>query len=152
MRRFWTLSAVTLALTICAADLASSQGDKDKADKDKVSIEGTWNVTKVMFDGKDQSDFIKDKAFSLTFGKDNKLIGKEKDKVEEGKYKVDVSKKPMHIDLTKGGGKEETPGIFVVEGDTLTIGLGMPSINMPAKRPTSFDDKGIVVLTLSKQK
>jgi uncharacterized protein (TIGR03067 family) len=148
MRKLWAMCVCTLAVTLCATGLTTGQGDKDKP-----SIEGTWKMTKLMYDGKDFSELIKDKIVVMTFGKENKWTSKENDKVDEGKYKVDVSKKPMHIDMTKGGGnKEEVPGIFTVEGDMLSIAVPSPAKkDMPAKRPASFEDKEIVVLTLKKQ-
>jgi len=149
MRKFWAMAVFTLAITICATSLATGQGDKDK-----VNLEGTWKLTKLKFGGKDGTDFIKDKTITMTFGKDNKLTSKENDKVEEGKYKVDATKKPMTIDLSKSGGnKDEAAGIFTVEGDILTIALSIsPNKDMPGKRPATFEDEGIVVLTLKKQK
>jgi len=149
-QKYWAIGGCTLALAFAATSWAVEQGDKDK-DKDKVDIEGSWKVTKLIYNGKDVSEFIKDKTIVFTFGKDNKFSSKEGEKVEEGKYKIDTTKKPMQIDLPKGaGGKDDTPGIFAVDGDTLTLGLGTNK-DTANKRPASFEDAGHCRVTLKKQ-
>src|SRR5690242_12093673 len=94
MRKFGTIGATTLALTIGAVCWAGNAEDQKK-------LQGTWELTSVAFGGKEIPGGTKDKKVSVIFAGD-KLTFKEGDKAEEGTYKIDATKKPKHIDLTKG--------------------------------------------------
>jgi len=141
MRRFWAIGTVTLALAICTSTWA---GD---ADKEKVKLQGTWTVTKVMIRGEDKTkDFGKPgMEASITFAGD-KATMKMGGESHEGAFKVvDAKKKPMQIDLSMPK-QVDTPAIFEIDGDKLK--MAMPEKG--AGRPTAFDAKDIMVMTLKK--
>jgi uncharacterized protein (TIGR03067 family) len=143
MRKVWILGAVALTLAVAATGWAGGAGDKDK-------LQGSWKLTNVYFGGKEMPG---GKAITITFAGD-KVSFKEGDKgAEEGTYKIDPTKKPKQIDLTKGkDGKDEAKGIYSLEGDTLKIGIGFSlKKEEVAARPPSFEDPGCITMTFKKE-
>ncbi|HVK08311.1 MAG TPA: TIGR03067 domain-containing protein [Gemmataceae bacterium] len=115
---------LSLALTVAAP------GPKDK-DKPAPTLEGTWKVEKL--EGKGDKE-VTDVTFTFTADKVSIKEG-GKERKEEAAYAIDPTKKPAHIDIKPGTGKDMTvPGIFEIDGDTLKIcfrGEG-------GERPTEF--------------
>ena len=155
MRKVWAVWAVALVLGVAATGLAGG------GDKDKEKLQGKWVMTGVKFGGKDV-DIPKDKGqVVITFSGD-KVTYQEGDKpAEEGTYKLDTSKKPKQIDVTKkeskdGKGKDEMKGIYSLEGDTLKIGFAFQvkkdKEEPPAMRPSSFEGMDVIVMTFTRAK
>jgi|ERR1019366_1277072 uncharacterized protein (TIGR03067 family) len=129
---------------------AVAGGEKKAAPK----IEGTWSATGGSSEGKKVPDDLIAKAMFVGVFKDGKykvsVMGKD---LETGTYKVDVSKKPATIDLTAADGKDEGKtqlGIFIIEGDKLTIAVGKADSK---DRPKSFEGgDGVEVMLMTRNK
>ena len=122
---------ILLAVLLIAAD---KQGEKGKSDKEK--LQGTWKIVSAEFDGKPLKEAI---GGTMTFTGDRIEQGKKGDKeYYEGKYELDPSKNPKHIDLTHA--KAKIMAIYSLDGDELRIS----SFRTPdggKKRPSVFASK-----------
>src|SRR5437763_1600474 len=106
------------------AAVATTQGGEKKAAK----IEGTWIGISGITDGKKLPDDVLAKVMLTVVVKEGKysvlVEGKE---VESGTYKTDAAKKPPHLDVTIGKGKDEGKtqlGIYKLDGEMLTVAFG----------------------------
>src|SRR5262245_3520932 len=105
-----------------------SAGEDKKGDKDR--LQGEWVVVSVELAGR-----------KLENVKDRKLVvkGDEWTAPSGGKFKfkIDATKSPKQLDLVSDlVGKEQTwPGIYKIEGDTLTF---CRSRGPEGERPTEF--------------
>jgi len=99
-------------LLFAAASLVHGGGDDKDKGKAKGKLEGAWVAEK---------DGIK---VELTFAKDMFTVVTPEGKTIKGTYKTDVSKKPMHMDMTVKEGDAEAEGktalcIYELDGDKL---------------------------------
>jgi uncharacterized protein (TIGR03067 family) len=122
-----------LSVVVGLALAVGAPAPKEAPKKDAPSILGEWVPTTIILGGMKEPQ----PAGSLmTFAKDGKATMKEKRdaKPEEMSYTLDPKQDPPHITLTEMGmGNITLPGIYKLEGDTLTICLS------PGKdRPTAF--------------
>jgi RNA polymerase sigma-70 factor (ECF subfamily) len=124
--------------------------DREKQTRDDLDrLQGTWEVTEVVFDGKPVDGF---QDASAVFDKDKmSLIGQGGKK--EYRIKLDPSKKPRAIDLTSLDGEFEgsNPAIYQLDGDTLKLCM----FNEPGnkKRPTEVaSNEGSKLLLMTFQK
>ena len=108
---------------------------EDSAKTEYERFAGTWRFRSAEFEGKKEpvenfkefrlilkGDRYTVKAGSLTFG---------------GTYKVDVTKKPKHIDVTHTDGPQKgqiMKGIYELEADTYKVCMALPG----KERPTDF--------------
>jgi uncharacterized protein (TIGR03067 family) len=127
-----TLPAVCLALALAAP------GPKEPK-KDPPTIVGEWIIADVKLGGGGLALPVQSNPTKTMYAADgkfeNRLDGEEKP-YQSGTYTGDPKKDPPEIDLTDAAVPGVvTPGIYKIDGDTLTIGLGRPGA-----RPTSFDD------------
>jgi uncharacterized protein (TIGR03067 family) len=128
--------------------LVAAAPAEDKKDEDV--IQGTWTVVLKEMGGK-KTPGADLKALKVTI-KDGKLTvddGKKKGTVA---YKLDPSKKPKAIDLTRDDEKMATPAIYELDGDTLKLCW---SEKDPDHRPTEFasgDGSGQTVMVLKREK
>jgi uncharacterized protein (TIGR03067 family) len=110
------------------------KGDGGAAQGDQAKLQGTWKPVKFMIGTSEHNPSKKMAAF-----KDDMMDFYPI--ADELKYKLDPSKSPKEIDLIPQSGPDKGqvyPGIYKLEGDTLTI----ISVNRPGrKRPGSFDMK-----------
>jgi uncharacterized protein (TIGR03067 family) len=125
-------------------------GEKDK--KEGPSIVGEWDGVKAVRGGQERPN--PEGGVVVTFSADGKITivegGKPKD--EQGSYKVDTKKNPAEIDVTAPKEEGTYPGIFKIEGDTLTVCLGDKG---STERPTKFespDGSKILLLTFKRAK
>ena len=102
----------------------------DDKQNDKDQLQGEWVVTSAEVAGK-KSDGLKDKKLVLKGDKWTPPSGGTL------KFKIDAAKNPKQVDLmTDAGGDEQTwPGIYKIDGDTLTF---CRSAGPGGKRPTEF--------------
>jgi uncharacterized protein (TIGR03067 family) len=120
---------------VAAAILACWCEAQDKPEKksDAEAIQGVWKITHFEEQGKvEPPEKFKSMVYVFMDGKATiKVDGKA---VVEGKYKLDPSKDPKHIDLKLGD--EDGPGIYKLDGNKLTICA--PAFAAKAKRPKEF--------------
>ncbi len=118
--------------------------------QEKAKLQGTWVVVKSESDGVEPEDPPK-VIWTHTF-KDGMVIIQYDDKdPREVPYEIDPTKSPKTIDYVfpkDNPKKEKSPGIYYLDGDTLTVSRtvwGFP-------RPKDFSpDARAVVLTMKKQ-
>jgi len=132
------------------ATVASAQGDD--AQKELESLQGKWEVTKVIFDGMATDNL---KGVQTVFDKDKmSLIGAAG--TREFRIKLDPTKKPRALDMTALDGefKDKTNlAVYKMEGDL----LNMCWFNEPGwnKRPTelsSTEGSKLLLVTLKRSK
>jgi uncharacterized protein (TIGR03067 family) len=105
------------------------------AAKDPPTIVGEWAGEKAEAGGMPLP--VPPGGIAMEFAADGKVVIKEDAKPPEiGGYTADPKKAPAEIDLTPSAkGKEMTfVGIYMVEGDALTVCLGVGG-----KRPDKFE-------------
>jgi uncharacterized protein (TIGR03067 family) len=141
--------AIVSAATILAAAFAAPAQDKEKDKDDAKKLAGTWTaISWVRGDGVigpdavDTELVIKDGTYEFPKGI-NRISGK-------GEFKTVAGKN--HIDFTPADGpaKGKTlPGIYKVEGDTLTLCFRPAG----AERPTAFKsaDRSTVLATYERK-
>ncbi len=136
------------------ADAKKTKADAEKTDAEKIL--GVWTFESGKADGQElqgaEGKRIKNSTYEFTA---DKLIVKHKDGTREAGYKLDPSAKPKTLDVIVNlpGGEETRPGIYKLEGDTLTYCAKKPA--GPDERPTEFESKegsGIVLLVLKREK
>jgi uncharacterized protein (TIGR03067 family) len=135
----------TIALFAVAGTAVLSRASDDD---DRAKLVGRWEMTGMAINGKPLG--FKDKII-LTFSKDGKVLSEGGPKGRlEGTYKIDPDKNPKQIDMTKE--KEDTAGVYLLEGDTLKIGLPIqvkkdtpdkpaPATNPPTSKAPGTNDK-----------
>jgi len=105
--------------------------------KKDPGIVGEWVAQKMVAGGMELPP-PQSGAFTFLFAPDGKLIVKEgtKEKPDEGSYTVDAKKTPAEIDLVPPAQEKlgTMPGIFKIEGDTLTL-----CYTLMGERPKSFE-------------
>src|SRR5262249_23260661 len=142
-----TMKKALLGVVVFGLALAA---DEKKPDDVKDKLKGTWTIVALEADGKKLSEDLV-KGQTMTFDAD-KVTHEEKGKKEPATFKIDPSQKPGHLDMTptEGPDKDKTVKmIFQLDGDTLKIAA---STKEGGERPKSFDDKGIMIITLKREK
>jgi uncharacterized protein (TIGR03067 family) len=129
MKTRWMVVGL-VALSVCAGRVAAK---KEAAEEARVM---KYKYVAVTHDGKEvPKDQLEDMTLTVT---GNKGVVKKGDKVlYEGKSKVDMTKKPWHIDITISQGEDKgkvSKGIMKVEDGKLTICFGKAG----GKRPKEF--------------
>jgi RNA polymerase sigma-70 factor (ECF subfamily) len=118
------------------------------AQKDEGKILGTWLVASDEWGGQKGAEGGLT-GLRLTFAAAGKVTIKHGNQEEEGAYKLDPAKTPRQIDVTANG--RELPGIYKLEGDTLTLCVDHGG----GARPTEFASKPgteVHLLTLKREK
>jgi uncharacterized protein (TIGR03067 family) len=133
-------AVLPLVTAVCLGLLwtAAAQEEKGKP-KDLDQLKGTWTAVSLERGGmKLPEDMLKELNMQLVFNGD-KYMERIQGKVnEEGKIKIDTSKKPAMIDLNIQTGDDKGKlqlGIFEVKGETLRLCLAVPG---DKDRPTTF--------------
>jgi uncharacterized protein (TIGR03067 family) len=118
-------------------------GDDKKDDKDQ--LQGEWVVVSIENAGNKSRNVegrklvVKGDEWTAPVGVMLKL-----------KFKIDATKNPKQLDLTsdQGGGEQAWPGIYKIEGDTLTFCRPM---RPGGERPTEFKGGPGVFLMVCKR-
>jgi uncharacterized protein (TIGR03067 family) len=142
------MSRYVLGLMVSAVVVGSSLAE-EKADADLEKLQGTWILTGLEING----DTIPapEGAGTFIFGKDKKLVMKEKGKKDkEGTFKIDARKTPRELDLIGAKDKEVMQTIYQLENDTLKLAFSMEGPK--GARPTAFDSKKAAIMILKRQK
>ncbi len=126
-----------------------------KTDKDK--LQGTWRIVEMVTDGKPNTKENPDDEADVIFKGDTIAMvvqpaGKQFLKLT---YKLDATKKPKVIDLTKaaGVGKGKTAaGIYELDGDTLKLCFPQDEDRARPTKFTSVEGARHVLFTMRRQK
>jgi RNA polymerase sigma factor (sigma-70 family) len=119
------------------------------AAKDREALQGTWKVVDAQVNGQainaQEQEMIKGKPFVFA---GNKLTAKG-----PAEFRLDATKSPREIDIVPAEGPETEKGqtfrgIYDLKGDDLRIAFQSPN----QARPKAFDEAGVMVLTLKRQK
>ena len=134
-----------LALVAVAFTAVAFAADDDQAKKDLKALEGTWQYTSQVEDGKETEE-EKLKAVTVTITADGKWEVKHEGKTFlEGTVKLDPSKKPKAADwtiTTEGELKGKAAlGIYDVDKDTWKHCFAFD------KRPEAFESKAGTKIT-----
>jgi uncharacterized protein (TIGR03067 family) len=111
---------VPTTLLVGLALVAAAPGPKDPPKKDPPTLVGSWVMESATIAG------MVDKMSAgntIELTADGKAVFKENGNDIKGSYKSDAKKDPPEIDLTMdaGGMNLSMPGIYKLDGDTLTI-------------------------------
>ena len=133
------MKTALLALAALAATAVAFAADDDQVKKDLKALEGTWQYTSQVEDGKD-TEKEKLKAVTVTITAEGTWEAKHEGKVFlEGTVKIDPSKEPKAADwkiTTEGDLKGKTAlGIYDVDKDTFKHCFALE------KRPEKFESK-----------
>jgi uncharacterized protein (TIGR03067 family) len=126
-----------LAAGALALPLAADTG-KDSKKTDKERLEGTWKVIGGERDGMKLSDEDVKKLDVTVTIKGDRYSAKANGEDEDGKIKIDPTKKPKTLDfiIESGSDKGKTQlAVYSLEGDKLTICIAAPG---GEKRPTEL--------------
>jgi uncharacterized protein (TIGR03067 family) len=133
-----------LAVVAVTLLLAADKPKGDPAKKEYAAFEGTWKIESMVMNGeKVSADQFKGVKLIL---KGNKFTMKMGDMDSDGTYKVNLDKKPKHIDVTftNGLNKGQTlKGIYELKGDTYKVCIAMEGKARP-KELASKKDSGTV--------
>jgi len=132
---------------------------KEKDPPKEAAIVGEWEGTKAVAGGKEMP--VPEGGIRFEFTADGKLIIHEgkKDQPDTGTYKVDTKKDPAELDMIppvnqKVAAPPSIPGIFKVDGDTLTLCFSKGP-EATTKRPTKFestDGSDTILITMKRVK
>jgi uncharacterized protein (TIGR03067 family) len=149
-----SLFAIALGL-IVGLPAAFAAPTKEKEEKDDAKkFAGDWTITAWRQYGNDLDQDQLDTAKWTV--KDDKYTFEMSGNLEEGKLKIDSSKKTptVDLDITEGNCKGKgQPGIYKIDGDTITLCLAKPG---GTDRPTDFtsteDNQQILIVMKRKKK
>lgn len=144
--RFQWLLAVLMVLSLTC--VAWSQGGQD----DVKLMEGTWLPASAELSGKELPEEVR-KIIKLVLKGDTYTVTVG-DQPDEGKVKVDATKKPKTLDITgtKGANMGKTMlAIYEVNGDTLRVCYDMSGKAYPKDFKTTPDSQ-LFLVTYKRQK
>jgi len=123
---------MTQAVLILAAWLSAAD------DKDLAKVQGTWQRTSMVIDGKEAPAELAAKQKLTIKGNDYALkIG---EMTRKGTFALDSTRSPGHIDIKSASGPNKgkiLKGIYEIDGDTLKYCVALPGKD----RPTAFSSK-----------
>jgi len=144
------LAVVCLLLSPLAAHAFQSAEERVQREEEKLA--GSWEVVSVEADGKavPAQQF---RGLKMTFKAGKFTAQKGQGERQEGTYKLDPSKSPRQIDISRKDGPEagrNQLAVYSVVGNTLKI----CSAGSDKERPDGFDTRGKegrVLMTLRRQ-
>ena len=145
------LLAVAIGFALSYPGASAAPGLKNKVNKDDLKkLQGDWTITSWQQLGQNIGV-----AGTWSFKGRKYTLDQGGGALEEGTIKLDQGKKPgaFDLDITAGncGGKAQ-PGIYKIEGDTLTLCLAWPGMT---NRPTEFSTSAAnqwILITLKRAK
>lgn len=133
--------------------LAGSLLADDKKPKDEEAILGKWQMEKIDTGSPNDKPPPAEALakMSMTFKKDGKMVMVVANGSEiETEYKLDTTAKLKTIDLTDGGAKTTSPGVYELDGDKLTICLNQAKTTRPSE--IKADGKFVLLFVLKRVK
>lgn len=122
----------------------------DPAKNDHATLQGTWNVIGLEFDGDDVKDRVKNMQFVI---KDHQVSVQgdypDQDKYSKFTFKLDPAGKPKGFDAIITAGDEKgakLPGIYQLEKDNLKICLRLLGKERPKEFATQSGSARVVVI------
>jgi uncharacterized protein (TIGR03067 family) len=144
--------------TVATGSGGNAPSVPQKNEPESQSIEGTYLITGIDFNGEKMpdEDFKKEPEAERTVTiKGNKFVGSMGAGSKEEQFKIDNTKTPAEIDFTStvpGGKTRKQLGIFKLEGDTLTIAVNNDPQQPPKDRPKGFkSNKESFIMTLKRK-
>jgi uncharacterized protein (TIGR03067 family) len=129
---------VLTGVVVVAAGSFTVRAAQDKAKDDVAKMEGTWKIVSWEQDGKAVSgEYVKKVVVTV---KGDRFTLMTPDATTEGRFKVDVTKKPKEIDATPAKGAFEGKtlrGVYELSGDTCKACFAPPGKD----RPREFSSK-----------
>jgi uncharacterized protein (TIGR03067 family) len=145
-----------LALLVCLVGTglilsapAPEPGPKGAIKKEWKRLNGTWEMVRVVVDGKEQQEEV---TVTLKDAKYTAQVGDEV--VDEGTFKLDPTTTPKSLDITPTSGPEKgktSLGLYEVKGDNLRICFAPEG----KSRPKAFESKegsGDILVTYKRVK
>jgi len=126
------LNRLLLALAVIVLGLATAPSQDAKRDDER--LRGTWEVISLVEGGKEMPD--QKGQTTITFLGKGKLRVKVKDQTSEGTYKLDPSRSPKWVEMSKDG--DTFLGIYELKGDTLRLCF---ATGAGKERPTRFESR-----------
>jgi uncharacterized protein (TIGR03067 family) len=140
----------TLGFTLALLAAPAKESGKDDELK---KLAGDWSVIAWKQSGESLDDGdLEGAKWSVKDGKYTFELGGN---TEEGTIKLDTSKKVWTIDLTITEGSDkgkEQPGIYKIDGETITFCFGRPGVKDRPKDFTSTADNENILITMKRKK
>jgi uncharacterized protein (TIGR03067 family) len=141
MRCRLSLFALLLVVPLLGSDSPRVENDATEID----DLDGSWRLQSITFNGKNVTEFRWVETYS------GGTYTRELGGVETGSYKCNRTRKPFQLDLTPRPSTENVRRfskhrIYEVDRDTLRMAWG----TWPSERPTSFDQKDVVIATFTR--
>lgn len=145
MRALALLSLLLLAAfppLACWAD----DTDPEPPDGDRNALVGEWEVVRIKHQGNEIQLPGNVVQITVTFERNGTVSMNTMGKAQKGKWKVDGTKKPKHLDMTVDN--KAAPGIYKLEKGELTISAGEPG----QARPKDFETAPAALILKRKAK
>lgn len=129
-------------LIVVAAGLLLAADSKDDVKKELDPLQGNWVAVSLERDGKSlPEDQLK--VLTRTVKGDQYAITRSGESVGKGTFKVDPTKMPKAIDITRDEAKDGVIlGIYKLEGDKYTICYSAPGSKVRPKEFAAKDGSG----------
>jgi uncharacterized protein (TIGR03067 family) len=151
-----------LIVLVAGLLVAANAGPQDAAKRELKKLQGTWRYVSLVISGQPVKDGLKERTVEI-----------KAKALTEGRFvrpfRLDPAKKPRAIDITEKhtvvsfeGGVQKTvekevvvPGIYRLDGDTLTICYDSGGPSEGPERPTKFASEPgshVTLMVLRRQK
>ena len=152
LRRFLVLAVLVASISLgCNTDptpvkkedVPAQRAKQGKQELDK--LQGEWTCVSSEVRGKKRPDTLNAQC-KLTIGENQWVVTyRDSPSGARATIEIDPSKDPKTIDLTFRGGDEPSPGIYKLEGDTLTVCYGTAGGERPKEFKTT-QETGLLVV------
>ncbi len=137
MTRFACLMLFVLPAVVLAED------KKPDPKADLAALKGKWKVAAVTFDGNKQK-VAEDRTIEIDGTGFTAYTGDKKGRTLT--FTIDSAASPKHIDLTLKEQDQKAVGLYVLDGDKLTICYGEPGATRPKKLESKSGEKAFLLV------
>jgi uncharacterized protein (TIGR03067 family) len=144
-----------LGLLLIAVSVFVLPARGDDAKKDLEKLQGTWEVSEMIVNGKLVPKERREGVKVVFSGDKMSLVPTKGEEKKEFTIKIDPAKTPKTIDTTALDGTykgQTNPGIYQLDGDTLKLCLPNKTTKDRPKEFASAEDSYLAVMTLKKAK